>query len=94
MKWLVISALLVSACARFPELDATVNTSAENADFPALIPIDDILAQPNNAAASGENPSADIAARVARLRARAARLRGSIVDPATRTRMQSGVATQ
>lgn len=91
MKWLLLSALVLTACARFPELDATVDPSAEGADFPPLIPIEGLLETPTSSDADGPDPSADVAARVANLRARAARLRGQIVDPATRARMQRGI---
>ena len=91
MKPLAICLLLLCGCARFPELDATVNASAENADFPTLVPIERIVAAPEPASENVIDPNADVAARVARLRARAARLRGHVVDSGTRNRMRTGV---
>jgi hypothetical protein len=78
--------LLVVACAEFPEIDAFPPTSGAAA--PALVPLDTLLAQ---TAASPDTP--DLAPRAARLKARAALMRGPVMDPATRARLAAALTT-
>ncbi|MCO6381588.1 hypothetical protein [Oceanicola sp. 502str15] len=83
--------LALSGCTQFPELDAVVSASAKSAAYPRLQPLDGILAQAN---ASTTDPAAvrgDLSARVAALRARAARMRGPIVEPPVRARMNDAL---
>ncbi len=84
--------LLLVACTPFPDpggrLSAARNEGAGEA--PALIPVGELLARADRIAVSEAIPRT-IAARVASLQARAARLRGPVVDGATRARMARGV---
>lgn len=83
--------LALSGCTQFPQLDAVVSASAKSAAYPRLQPLDGVLARAN---ASTTDPAAlrgDLAARVAALRARAARLRGPIIEPAVRARMNAAL---
>ena len=84
-------ALAVAGCAEFPDLNSTVSPELETAAFPKLVPVEPLLARADEVQITDET-SAGIAARVARLRARAARLKGSVVDRGTRARMRDGVA--
>lgn len=92
MKGLFLLALVASlgACASIPELDATLPPGMERADYPKLVPVEPLLAGAEDVQIT-EETEPGIMARVARLRARAARLRGAIVDSGTRERMRAGV---
>jgi hypothetical protein len=74
----------LAACATIPEIGPF--PAATSGPPPALLPLDDLLAQ---AAVPGraEPVSGALAARAARLRARAALMRGPVHDPATRDRL-------
>lgn len=88
--WLSL-AVVLSACVDIPELGDRVAPDLRDAPFPQLLPIDVILDQtpaPQEQAVEVQN---DLAARVAALRARAARLQGPVVDPNTLRRMEQGV---
>lgn len=92
---LVCLVAALTGCTRFPALDGTVTDADRSAAFPALIPLDGLLAL---AAAPGQAGSAtdvnsDIDSRIDRLAARANRLRGPVIGTATRARMQGGIAT-
>jgi hypothetical protein len=73
---------LLAGCAQFPVLDEAVPEHAEAADFPALIPIEQIMDGALVDATAGQTESDRLTARAARLRARAARLRNTAVGSA------------
>jgi len=77
-------------CTQFPDLDASVTDAARAGPYPDLVPLDGLQARLATSRIAPDTLPA-IEARIARLRARAARLRGSVVDGATRARMQAGV---
>jgi len=81
--------LLLSACTTFPSLDAVLTPVDRAAAYPALIPLDAILAQAD-AAASTAAP--DMSTRIARLNARAAALRAPVLPAADRARLAQSVA--
>ncbi|TMM55114.1 hypothetical protein FDT80_05975 [Sulfitobacter sabulilitoris] len=80
-----------AACTQFPELDRTVSPDAEAADYPALVPIEPLLAQADAAQIDAPATTQALSARVAGLRARAAALRGAVVGDADRARLGSAV---
>ena len=80
----------LTACSQFPQLDDTVSTSARNAAYPDLVPVENIQNQVPEARIEATD-AMDATARAARLKARAARLKGAILDDATRQRMDAGV---
>ncbi|MCV2894460.1 hypothetical protein [Lentibacter sp. XHP0401] len=84
-------ALTLTACADFPELDATVTSEMKAADYPALAPTSELTAS-QAAPRLTETSASELTGRVASLRARAYRLRGSIVSSADKARMQAGVS--
>jgi hypothetical protein len=87
---------LLTACAQFPALDATLDEAAYAAPYPQLQSIEPLLAQSAAMGTTGRNSPATLAGaegRIASLRASAAGLRGPIIDPATRARMARGVDT-
>ena len=91
----IIAGLLVAgtvaACGDFPDLDGSVPPHLENAGFPRLVPVEPLLAAAGEVQITDETTAA-IEARVARLKARAARLKRGVVDHGTRARMRDGVA--
>ncbi len=80
----------LAACTAFPELDGTLPPSADAADYPRLVPVEPLLEAAQEVQIT-ETTQSGIEARVAALKARAARLRGPIVDSTTRARMRAGV---
>ena len=96
---LICALCALSACATLPALDGTIDTDLRGAAFPELAPLPPLLARAD-AAGTGSGGTAritpqSIAAfdnRLARLRARAAVLRGPVLDSATRARLRPGPA--
>ena len=84
--------LALGACTQFPELDETVGPEAEAADYPALVPLEPILAEAAAAPERNAQTEDALEARTAALRARAAGLRQGVVDDETQERMKRGVA--
>lgn len=64
---------VLAGCATFPALDAAPEPAATQAAYPALLPIDELLARVPPPPAT--DPAAALAARAAALKARAAALR-------------------
>lgn len=83
----LVLVLGMGGCVEFPALDGVVDDTTRNAPYPDLVPLGPILAQAD-AAAPGRDPGAGILARAAALSARAARLRGPVIDGGTRARME------
>lgn len=83
--------LLVSACTQFPELEGTVRPDVENASFPELVRLEPLLAQGNDTTVDPIRQEADLQGRVDRLRARAGRLRGTVLSTAERQRLEEGL---
>lgn len=83
-----LAASLLTGCDPFPTFE--VSESARAAAYPDLVPVEEITGQVPAQAIAPET-SSDLTKRAARLKARAARLRGSVVDAETQRRMQTGV---
>ncbi|MDU8912822.1 hypothetical protein [Aestuariicoccus sp. MJ-SS9] len=81
--------LCLSACTQFPALDRAATPGIETAPFPALLPLDALLA--GTEPVTSPEMVAGIGARAAALRGRAVRLQGPVIDRATRARMRRGV---
>ncbi|MDT8856538.1 hypothetical protein RNZ50_16220 [Paracoccaceae bacterium Fryx2] len=78
--------LALAACTSFPALEGTLSPDGVT---PALLPMDQLLAQ--GVAVNVANGAA-LVARAAALRARAAAMRGPVHDPATRDRLAQAAA--
>ncbi len=92
MRFALCLIALLGACAEFPALDGTVAPEVTAGEYPALVPLDPLLARagaPDNSRAAGAE--AALAPRIAALRARAARLRGPVIPAPIRARMVQGV---
>lgn len=82
-------ALALAACTPLPDIAARSEGPA--APPPALLPMDQLLAaaaSPAVAEARGQS----LSARAARLRARAALMRGPVHEPATRARLAAAIS--
>ncbi|MEL6419257.1 MAG: hypothetical protein AAFV87_04650 [Pseudomonadota bacterium] len=80
----------ISACTQFPELDDAVSEQAQAAPYPALVDLGPLVTEVRAGRTDPAEVETSVDARVAALRARAARLRGEVVDAETRRRMQAG----
>ncbi|KIN73188.1 hypothetical protein [Sulfitobacter guttiformis] len=85
-----VSLALTGACTQFPELDRTLTPELTSADYPNLVPIAPILAAAQTSAVEPALASAEIDARVTALKARAARLSGSVLSGPERQRLAQG----
>jgi hypothetical protein len=83
-------ALALAGCTQFPELDSRTADIDPRAPYPALVPLEPLLAQARDTRIDDES-EARVAARVAALNARAERLRRTIIDSDTRDRLDRGV---
>ncbi|MCX7566442.1 hypothetical protein OS189_08820 [Sulfitobacter sp. F26169L] len=82
---------LLGACTDFPALDRTITPELSNADYPALVPLEPVLAAAQSNGVEPVQANAAIDRRVAALKARAARLRGSVLSGAERQRLKNGL---
>lgn len=88
---ILVATLALAACAQFPELDARTADIDPRTPYPALVPLDPLLAGATDDQIT-EETGPRLEARAAALRARARSLRGAIIDDETRARMETGVA--
>lgn len=63
----------------------------EAAPYPELVPLGPVLAEANASNVDARQTEAELSARVAALRARAARLRGSVLSGRERQRLAEGL---
>ncbi|MGJ8625625.1 MAG: hypothetical protein ACSHXB_01585 [Sulfitobacter sp.] len=89
--FLPIAMLALNACTQFPALDRTITPALANAEFPELVPLDPLLARATAGRVDPVQTEAALSARVSRLRARAARLRGSVLTGRERQRLAEGL---
>lgn len=94
---------LVAGCGSFPQTETAVADGALSADYPALLPMEELRAaaapRPSAdrtatlaTAAPDRAPAAEVTGRAARLRARAARLRGgAVIDTDSKERLGKSV---
>ncbi len=87
---LTTGALLATACTQFPAIEDRVSADVRDAPYMTLVPVETLRAGVPEDQVTDTDASA-VAARIARLRARASRLSGAVVDTRTRTRMSHGV---
>ena len=83
--------IVLTACARFPDLDGAISDRARNAEFPQFMAMDLLLGTAFAGAESAQAEGASLAARAARLRIRAAAMRRPVVDRRTRARMAAAL---
>lgn len=88
---LSVLALLTAGCAPLPDLDRTITPAMEAAPYPALVPLAPVLARANAPGVDPERGNGVLDARVAALKARAARLRGSVLTGRESQRLAHGL---
>ena len=87
-------ALLLAGCTQFPDLDATVPPSVEDAPFPTLVPLEPLLAANTAVVSDPEATTQSLQARVAALRTRARSLQSRpVIDAGTRARLRRAAAS-
>ncbi len=88
---LITALLWLAACTQFPALDATITPELAAADYPELVPLEPLLAQASAGRIDPVATQSGLTGRVAGLRARAARLRGSVLTGNERVRLAEGM---
>ncbi len=91
-RCLLAICVALAGCADLPDLDETVPPALEDANYPALAPVDQVLGRSATEAANDEETADQLEARSAGLQARADTLqRRSAIDSETRRRLEDGV---
>ncbi|MEB8387433.1 hypothetical protein OO012_09355 [Rhodobacteraceae bacterium KMM 6894] len=80
----------LTACTAFPQLESTISDDLKDAPYPDLVSLDTLNTSMAQSRVT-DDTLAGVEARAARLRARAARLSGTVIDDPTRQRMSAGV---
>jgi len=86
-----LALLLPAACTQFPVLDSRATPEMLAAQYPALVPIDPLLARAAADQIDATQTENAMDARVAGLQARAARLRGSVLTGTEKQRLDEGL---
>ena len=87
---LILITGLVTGCSDILPLDRSVDKRTQDAAYPDLIPAENIRAKATTPQITPDTAD-NLDQRSAGLRARAARLKGDVVDPGTQERLQTGV---
>lgn len=85
---LYLALIAIGGCTEFPAMG---NLPSAATVAPDLLPLDALMAGIGAPRATPQVASA-LAARAARLRARASLMQGPVMDPATRARLQAAIA--
>ena len=88
---LAVPLLLTAACTQFPALDRTLTPTLAAQPFPDLIPIGKGLSAAQTSGTDPARTDAALDTRITALKARAARLRGSVLSGAERQRLARGL---
>lgn len=87
--WIILG-MALTACAEFPEVDAALASDGPPLDYPELLPFEQLLTASEPRLTETDDDA--LRARAAGLRNRADGLRGPVIEPQTRDRMNDGVA--
>ncbi len=88
-RLLLLCGLGLAACAEFPEVDAALAAGEASAEYPALLPFEQLLDAEEPRLTEEDDDV--LLARAAALRGRADALRRPVIDRNTRFRMDRGV---
>lgn len=92
ISWTALAtAAALAGCTQFPELDETITPAAEAADYPELVPLGPLLDAVDAAQVDAPATETELTTRADALRARADQLRGPIVSPQERARLEETV---
>lgn len=84
----LVLCLALTGCTQFPALDGAISAELENADFPALVPVETLLARSEPIVRDPVQTTQALESRVAGLRARANTLQNrAIIDARTKSRL-------
>jgi len=83
-------AVTLTACTQFPQLDETTSAQVRAAPYPNLVPAEDLRAGLPEQSIIDETTTG-FQLRVAALRARAARLRRTVIDQTSRSRLETKI---
>ena len=86
-------ATLIPACSQFPDLDDATGKSALNAPYPDLVPAETIHAAAATTTVT-ETTAPQFEARSASLKARAARLRGAVLNEEDKDRLDEEITIE
>lgn len=89
--FLATAALALSACTQFPDLEHTRTDALKDAEYPALVPIEPILAAIEPPGTLPDETTAGINTRLAALRGRAEGLRGDVLSADDKRRLAEGL---
>ncbi len=93
LAFILAASAILGGCSTFPQLDAAISDEALSADYPTLVPTEELRV----AAATGpivpREPvtAPQIDTRAASLKARAASLRGDVIDAASKERLEQEI---
>ncbi|MEL6995195.1 MAG: hypothetical protein AAGK67_11220 [Pseudomonadota bacterium] len=82
----MLPALLLFGCTQFPDLEDSFSKEALSSNFPRLEPVEELRSKIREAQITDAS-LADTEARIDNLKARAARLRGTVIDQNSRNRL-------
>ena len=85
----IIFCMWLTACAEFPEVDASLEQGESNTEYPELLPFDDLLSSDDPQLSESDDDV--LLARAEALRNRADGIRGPVIDSPTRERMEDGI---
>lgn len=90
---LILALTLFAACTPMPALEGRIGAEARAAPFPALVPIETLLAQAASSGGALGTPdfTGGIPARLAALAGRARALRQPVMNAAERARLARGI---
>lgn len=90
--WLIpLAAVALAGCTQFPELDHTQTSELEATDYPALVPLGQILLSQSDSVVDPNQERGDLDARLTNLRARADRMRAGVLSPQEKRRLEAGL---
>lgn len=81
----------LAGCTQFPALEGRVGPEVAEAPYPDLVPLEQVFAQVDPTTVDPEREEAGLEGRLGRLRARADRLRGSVIGSEDRRRLEAGL---
>ena len=84
-----ITLALLAGCGEVPDLQAADSDYVKQADYPTLVPIEDLGIKTE--ADETTNEATGLASRAQALRNRARRLQGEVIDDADKKRLEQGV---
>lgn len=86
-----IALLFAAGCTPFPQLDDSIRPEVRNADYATLVPLSTLQTSTDPIRIDPAQTQAQLNGRLAGLRARADRLRGTVLSGREKQRLQEGL---